>query len=910
MKRILLLLIIACLNTTAFTQGLKTSGKKIIDASGTEVILRGMGLGGWMIQEGYMMETGSFAGPQWQLKAKIEALIGKDNTTAFYDAWHANHCTKRDIDSLASWGFNSVRLPMHYNLYTLPIEDEPVPGNNTWLTKGFAMTDSLIKWCAAKHIYVILDLHAAPGGQGRDANISDYNPAKPSLWESEANKQKTIALWRKLAERYVNEPWVGGYDLINETNWSFTAGGNVNGCSETSNAPLHQLLVNITNAIREVDKTHMVIIEGNCWGGNYNGILPVWDNNMVVSFHKYWNNNDQGSIQGMLNIRDQNNVPLWLGESGENSNTWFTEAIQLAEKNKIGWAWWPLKKVNSVVNPLTIQKNPEYETLLNYWKNGGIAPTAGFAFNALMKLADNAKAENCIYRKDVIDAMFRQVNDSTTKPFGLNKIPGIIHAVDYDLGRNNKAYFDTEVADYHGSTGTYVAWNKGYTYRNDGVDIEKSTDADPGSNGFDVGWTADKEWMQYTATVDSSAAYDVVVHYACLGSGSVVGLSANDAAVSGSLALPATGGVQTWSNFTINNVILYKGQQKLKLTFEKGGLNFGYLKFTISKPISDVAMQAMSAETHQQGEFIYVNFNKKLLASTVGAAGFTCTVNGTLVNITSLSMNTGNPLQIKLALAQQISDVDDIKLNYTGTLVKAIDGRVLESFTNLRVTNNLPVLLQIPGKIEAEAFSVNIGLALENTTDAGGGQNIGYTHAGDYLDYPIRVAGSGIYNMVVRVACMSSAGRIEVQQLNDHNVVLNSVTINIPVTGGWQTWQSVNTEINLTGGPGTLRVKILQPEFNLNWYKFELVQGIMELDRQGMNIYPNPASEELTIEIPESSGKQKTIYFRALNGTLIKTAALSGAIAQTISVRDLPAGFYIADVEMSGTKWRRKLVIL
>jgi endoglucanase len=268
MKRILLVLIIACLHTTAFTQGLKTSGKKIIDASGTEVILRGMGLGGWMIQEGYMMETGSFAGPQWQLKAKIEALIGKDNTTAFYDAWHANHCTERDIDSLASWGFNSVRLPMHYNLYTLPIEDEPVPGNNTWLTKGFAMTDSLIKWCAARHIYVILDLHAAPGGQGRDANISDYNPAKPSLWESEANKEKTIALWRKLAERYVNEPWVGGYDLINETNWSFTAGGNANGCSETSNAPLRQLLVNITNAIREVDKTHMIIIEGNCWGGN------------------------------------------------------------------------------------------------------------------------------------------------------------------------------------------------------------------------------------------------------------------------------------------------------------------------------------------------------------------------------------------------------------------------------------------------------------------------------------------------------------------------------------------------------------------------------------------------------------------------------------------------------------------
>ena len=92
----------------------------------------------------------------------------------------------------------------------MPNEDEPVAGQDTWLDQGFEMADNLLEWCAANEMYLILDLHAAPGGQGKDAHISDYNPNKPSLWESTENKRKTVALWRKLAERYANEPWMGG----------------------------------------------------------------------------------------------------------------------------------------------------------------------------------------------------------------------------------------------------------------------------------------------------------------------------------------------------------------------------------------------------------------------------------------------------------------------------------------------------------------------------------------------------------------------------------------------------------------------------------------------------------------------------------------------------------------------------
>lgn len=909
-SNILLTLFMVMMTMASFTQGLKRSGQKIVDQNGNEVILRGMGLGGWMLQEPYMMEMSGIASAQWEIRSKIQDLIGPSATESFYDMWHAGHCTERDIDSLASWGFNSVRLPMHYNLFTLPIEEEPVAGINTWLEKGFIMTDSLVKWCAARHMYVILDLHAAPGGQGKDYAICDGNPAYPSLWESELNRQKTIALWRKIAERYVNEPWIGGYDLINEPNWSFTAGGNQNGCSETSNAPLRQLLVDITSTIRQVDPLHMIIIEGNCWGNNYNGMFPLWDANMVLSFHKYWSYNDQNSIQGILNLRSQYNVPVWLGESGENSNAWFTDAIQLVEKNRIGWAWWPLKKINSVVNPLTIQKTPGYQVLLDYWKNGGTKPSAGFATFTLMQMAGNAKIEYCTYRKDVIDAMFRQVVDSTTMAFVPHAVPGIIHASDYDLGRFGKAYSDTDIATYHVTTGNYTAWNSGWSYRNDGVDIETTSDPIPAANGYDVGWTADGEWLQFTTRVDSTAGYQAQIRYAGP-AGSEIRLRSNGVDVSGIRPIPSSGGFQAWSVFNISDVVLYQGIQKLQVCFEKGGINLGFLDFSLGKPIADIPLNPVSAETSGTTEIIDISFNKMLVDSTVTAAGFTCTLNGNPVDITSLELSSKNTFQITLGVGQQIYDGDTILLNYTGGNVHATDGTSLEEFSNFPVKNNLPVHLPVPGKIEAEAFCFNQGLQSENTTDVGGGLDMGYTSVGDYLEYQIRVSRSALYNMEVRVACLSSAGTIQVQQLNEQGNVLNSALVNLPVTGGWQTWKSVVAEIPLTEGVGKLKVKIVKPEFNLNWYKFtEKGQGYVESRDLGFHIYPNPVRNELTIEFPQSSGHKRTVIFRKINGSLYQSFEIPGNTElYKFYTGDFPKGFYFLEVEESGKISRAKLIV-
>src|SRR5580698_7718491 len=391
-QRLLVCLLLCCLFAHVMGQGfLKADGRLIVDEKGEKIILRGMGLGGWMLQEPYMLKVGKI-GPQYRIREKITELVGPEKAAAFYDRWLANDIRKVDIDSMAAWGFNSVRLPMDYALYTLPVDKEPVAGKDTWVERGWTLTDSLLRWCAADHIYLILDMHAAPGGQGNDLPIADRDPSKPSLWESAANRAKMIALWRKLAERYANEPWIGGYDIINEPNWGFGDSTDRNGLKETKNAPLRQLMVDITAAIRAVDKRHMIIIEGNGWGNNYRGILPAWDNNMVLSFHKYWNPNTEDAIRGFLNLREKYNIPLWLGESGENNDLWFHDAVRLAESHDIGWSWWPLKKIGTN-QPLEVIMPPTFQKLVNYLVNKGPRPSGQEAEEGLNALIENIRLE-------------------------------------------------------------------------------------------------------------------------------------------------------------------------------------------------------------------------------------------------------------------------------------------------------------------------------------------------------------------------------------------------------------------------------------------------------------------------------------------------------------------------------------
>lgn len=577
-KKSLLSVFLFSISFAGFGQGfLKASGTKIIDGQGQNVLLRGIGLGGWMLQEGYMLKINKEA-QQYRIRERIADLMGPKQTQEFYDAWLANHMRKIDVDSMKRWGFNSIRLPMHYNLYTLPVDQEPVAGKNTWLETGFTLTDSLLNWCKANKMYLILDLHAAPGGQGNDLNIADRDPSKPYLWDSEANQEKTIALWRKLAERYKNESYIGAYDIINEPNYGFSnPEEDKNGTKEKINAPLRKLMVDITKAIREVDQQHLIIIEGNGWGNNYNGIFPLWDKNMALSFHKYWNYNDQASIAHIIKARDEQNVPVWLGETGENSNVWFTDAIHLLEKNNIGWSWWPLKKMG-VNNPMEIKSNPNYDALVKYLNHGGNKPKDSNIYSGLMELAIYSRLENTIIHRDVIDAMIRQPFSNETKPFKANLIQdkSIVYAVDYDLGKNGFAYFDQDTVDYHTSTNKRSVGNRGGIYRNDGVDIAKDSLR---YEKYYVNHIEKGEWLQYTVKVAQKGNYTLKINAAADQPGGRITILIDGKMVASEVTVPNTGSVKKFATFEIKNVPLKAGWQKIRLLAASGGYNFSYIQF-------------------------------------------------------------------------------------------------------------------------------------------------------------------------------------------------------------------------------------------------------------------------------------------------------------------------------------------
>ena len=567
MKRTALLLLagLAVMPCAQAKDFLRTQGTRIVDEAGKPVILRGMGLGGWMLQEGYMLDIDG-VGTQRSIHARIADLIGPEKAEAFYQAWRDNHTTRADIDAMARWGFNSVRLPMHYALYTLPVEQEPVAGGQTWVEEGFRRTDELLAWAKANDLYLILDLHAAPGGQGNDNNIADRDPMQPSLWDDPRHQDKMVALWTKLAQRYPDEPHIAAYDIINEPNWGFADKSDSNGCKENGNAPLKDLLVRTTRAIREVDTRHIIVIEGNCWGNNYRGVLDdgPWDDNLVISFHKYWNVTTRDSIADLLALRDKHRMPLWLGETGENSNDWFARTVALVEGEGIGWAWWPLKKIR-YNNPLQVVPNDGYRRVLAYWKGEGPRPSREDAEAALMRFASHdVRYENNVQHPDVVDALFRAPHSDAPLPFRPHVIGaqgGQIAAVDFDMGRNGVAYHDLTPANQHISDGgERVVWNPAMTYRNDGVDLGKAADG-----SLFVADMRKGEWLKYTFTVTEPGRYRL--------------LPATRRAGRLSLALDGQAAAEIEPGATVD-LQLRAGPQTLQVQAESDGIDLETLRFS------------------------------------------------------------------------------------------------------------------------------------------------------------------------------------------------------------------------------------------------------------------------------------------------------------------------------------------
>ena len=121
------------------------------------------------------------------------------------------------------------------------------------------------------------------------------------------------------------------------------------------------------------------------------GLTPPWDDNMSYSFHKYWGETSLATIQSYISMSNQYDIPLWMGESGENSNQWYYEVFNLLEENNIGWNFWTHKKVEKISSPFSAVVTPQYQTLIDYWSGNGSQPSSAYAEAALISFANSLK---------------------------------------------------------------------------------------------------------------------------------------------------------------------------------------------------------------------------------------------------------------------------------------------------------------------------------------------------------------------------------------------------------------------------------------------------------------------------------------------------------------------------------------
>ena len=898
-KKLILICLIASYLSSIYAQNIRALGTTIVDENQDEVLLRGVGLGGWMLQEGYMMNSNGGADTQHEFKEKLNLLVGADNTNQFYQNWLDNFVTEADINAIADWGFNSVRVALHYNLLTLPIEEEPVEGENTWLEAGFERIDELMNWCTANNIYLILDLHAAPGGQGSDSAISDYDPDKPSLWESELNRDKTVALWGQLADRYKDEPWMGGYGLLNEVNW-WPLDGSV----------LRAFYIETTQAIRAVDQDHIIFIGGNSWSNDFSGLTPPWDSNLVYEFHKYWSYNDTESIQWVLDMQNQHNIPLWCGETGENSNVWYKDAMSLYETNNIGWSCWPYKRIATTVAPYSVPSNPNYESIINFWKGEGPEPTVANAMAGLNQLTDDILLENNTYYKDVVDAYIRQPQDNTSIPYTEHTIPGLVYLSDYDLGTNGIAYYDQDIANYSLSTDQYEAWNRGWTYRNDGVDIQENSDTN-NSNGLHLSFIEKDEWVNYTVDVQESGFYNIDLRYATTQSGGQIKYLIDGNDVSEQITLSNTGGWNNFTNHSTNNIYIEEGVQTFQI-FVIGTISFNMssLNFSISNdPIP--AMQAMSAVTVADERSVNLALNHPLTAQTVDVSSFEFLVNENAYNIDSIEIDPTNSLVLVITLSDFLHYQDNLKINHTGGVISSDYNSVLGALIDFPVQNNLEERFYIPGLIQAESFTNQSGLVTENTTDTGGGLNIGYTDVNDYAEYPVFISQSGIYDLNLRVAAQWQSGQIEISLIENGTSEILGL-FNLPVTGGWQSWVTNSNEIDLIAGVYTLKIRVAQPGFNFNWMEFlysdsNLSTNTLEVTKPYISLYPNPVNSTLTIKTTQNNIIDNITLFD-ISGRVILVKKGTNSVSEKINLSSLSNGSYFIKISTDSGEVTKKII--
>lgn len=378
---------------------LDVQGRKIVNEAGDEVLLAGWGLGNWLLCEGYMwLSDGAerFDRPR-RIEAVIEQLTGKTYADQFWKRFRENYITEDDIGLMAQMGYNSVRIPINARLFV-----QEGPGIH-FLEEGFSLLARVVDWCEKYRLYAFLDLHGAPGGQ-TGTNIDDSIDDQCRLFIDQDQFDKGLALWEELAKRYSNRWIVGGYDLLNEP---------IRPTYEEEENNLDKYLPRLVEfyercieRIRLHDFRHIISLEGHHWATSQEVFTHVYDSKMIIHFHRYGCTPDIEAFRSYLELSERLNVPLWLGETGENTMEWFCAMTNLCAELGVGFNMWPWKKMKCDNSPCSVQPPRDWEMIIDYAK-GGRHPGYDKAQEILEEYLQNMKLKNCEINKAVRANIFR-----------------------------------------------------------------------------------------------------------------------------------------------------------------------------------------------------------------------------------------------------------------------------------------------------------------------------------------------------------------------------------------------------------------------------------------------------------------------------------------------------------------------
>jgi aryl-phospho-beta-D-glucosidase BglC (GH1 family) len=333
------------------TGHLRTHGDAIVDGDGTRVVLRGVGLGGWMNMENFI--TG-YPATESLMREAVARVLGADRAQRFFDRLLTAFFGDADAAFLAELGFNCVRLPVNYRHFER--DERPFELRE----EGFARLDGAVRACADHGIYTVLDLHAVPGSQNQHWH-SDNPTTVAVFWRHPHFQDRVVHLWQALAERYRDEPWVAGYNLLNEP---ADPTGEVVG-------PFHDRLV---AAVREVDPGHIVFVDGNTYSTDFSMFDEPYEN-AVYACHDYaragmsFGGPYPGETQGQWidrwfleekflersRYQRETGTPIWVGEFGpvytgdperdEQRYQVLSDQLDIYDRHGAGWSIWTYKDV-------------------------------------------------------------------------------------------------------------------------------------------------------------------------------------------------------------------------------------------------------------------------------------------------------------------------------------------------------------------------------------------------------------------------------------------------------------------------------------------------------------------------------------------------------------------------------------